>query len=507
MIVIRHGRLVDAAAHRTEAADLLIDGGRIVQIGPPGLAAPADAQVIEATDRLLMPGLINAHTHSHGNLVRSAGDKWTLELGMHLAAAIRRNQTLEDKYLGALIGAVEMVSKGCTACYDLVYEVPYPTVEGLNAVAQAYADVGMRAVVTPMMASHSFYRAYPGLLEALPADMRDRFGAWNAGKDELSLDVCRRALRGWSFDREQLKIAVAPTTPLHCSDTFWKGAAALAREFGAGLHSHLAESKLQAVGGMERYGCTLTEHLDNLGVLGPDFTAAHGVWLDDADVSRLADRGAKLAHNPGSNMRYGSGLAAVRRMLDRGLQVGIGTDSRSCSDNLNMFEAMRLASFASRVRGPDYRKWLATDEVFRMATVDSAHALGFGDNIGRLAPGACADIVFLNRRNLNYVPLNDVTNQIVNAEDGTGVDSVMIGGRMIVEGGRFTTVDYDSLAAKAEQAMERMRGLNADAVEIANRLEPVVGSFCIALGSQPYHVHRFVEDAPVSERARTSGDE
>jgi guanine deaminase len=496
MIVIRHGQLVDAAAHKVRAADVLVDRGKIVEIGAPGLAAPAHAQVIDATDRLLMPGLVNAHTHSHGNLVRSAGDKWTLELGMHLVAAIRRNQTVEDKYLGALIGAVEMVSKGCTACYDLVYEAPYPTVEGLNAVAQAYADVGMRAVVTPMMASHSFYRAYPGLLDALPPEMRDHFGAWNAGKDEISLETTRRALHGWKFDRDQVALAVSPTTPLHCSDAFWKGAAALAREYGAGLHSHLAESKLQAVGGLERYGCTLTEHLDHLGVLGPNFTAAHGVWLDDGDVSRLADRGAKIAHNPGSNMRYGSGLAAVRRMLERNLQVGIGTDSRSCSDNLNMFEAMRLASFVSRVRGPDYRRWLSTDEVFRMATVDSAHALGFGDRIGRLAPGAFADIVFLDRRNLNYVPLNDVTNQIVNAEDGTGVDSVMIGGRMILERGRFTTVDYDGLAEKAERAIERMRGVNAEALELANRLEPVVGSFCIALGSQPYHVHRFVEDEP-----------
>jgi guanine deaminase len=169
-----------------------------------------------------------------------------------------------------------------------------------------------------------------------------------------------------------------------------------------------------------------------------------------------------------------------------------------------MFEAMRLASFVSRVRGPDYRRWLATDEVFRMATVDSAHALGFGDRIGRLEPGACADIVFLDRRNLNYVPLNDVTNQIVNAEDGTGVDSVMIGGRMILERRRLTTVDYDSLAARAERAIERMRGVNAEALELAHRLEPVVGSFCIALGSQPYHVQRFVEDDAASGSARIS---
>jgi guanine deaminase len=179
MLVIRHGRVVDAAARSAPLADVLIADGRIVEIGAPGLKAPDAAQVVDATDRLLMPGLVNAHTHSHGNLVRSAGDKWTLELAIHLNTAIRRNQTLEDKYLGALIGAVEMVSKGCTACYDLVSEVPFPTEDGLKAVAQAYADVGMRAVVTPMMASHSIYHAYPGLIEAMPAEWRAQFADRN----------------------------------------------------------------------------------------------------------------------------------------------------------------------------------------------------------------------------------------------------------------------------------------------------------------------------------------
>lgn len=494
MLVIRNGRLVDAAARQAPPMDLLIDKGRIVEIGPPGLSAPVDAQLIDATDRLLMPGLVNAHTHSHGNLVRSAGDKWTLELAIHLNTAIRRNQSLEEKYLGALLGAVEMVSKGCTACYDLVSEVPFPTEEGLNAVAQAYADVGMRAVVTPMMASHSIYHAYPGLIEAMPAQWREQFARRSPDTDAKNLESTRRALHNWKFNRDEQALAVAPTIPLHCSDEFWRSSAALAREFGVGLHTHLAESKLQAVAGLERYGCTLTEHLDRLGVLGPNFTAAHGIWLDDGDISRLADRGASLAHNPGSNMRYGSGLAAVRRMLDRGLRVGVGTDSRSCSDNLNMFEAMRMASYTSRVRGPDYRQWLGTDEVYRMATEDSAHALGLGGKIGKLAPGYYADIVFLDRKNLNYVPLNDLTNQIVNAEDGTGIDSVMVNGRMVLDRGRFTTVDYDSLAEKAQRAVERMRSVNAEALALADRLEPLFGSFCIALGSRPYHVQRFVDD-------------
>jgi len=494
MLVIREGRVLDAEAREPWPADILVDKGRIVEVGPPGMRAPEDAVVVPAADRLLMPGLVNSHTHSHGNLVRSAGDKWTLELAIHLNTAIRRNQSLEDKYLGAQLGAVEMVSKGCTACYDLVSEVPFPTGDGLRAVGQAYADVGMRAVVTPMMASHSIYRAYPGLIDAMPEEWREQFARTNPDGDRINIDVTARALRDWPFDRDQVTLAVAPTIPLHCTDAFWKDAAALAREHGVGLHTHLAESKLQAVAGMDRYGCTLTAYLDRLGVLGPNFTAAHGIWLDDDDMKRLADSGATVAHNPGSNMRYGSGLAAVRRMLDLGLRVGVGTDSRSCSDNLNMYEAMRLASFTSRVRGPDYLRWLGTGEVLRMATEGSAHALGMGGRIGRIAPGYFADIVFLDLHNLNYVPLNDVVNQVVNAEDGTAIDSVMIGGRMIRDRGRFTTVDYAGLRAKAERAVERMRMANAAALELAERLEPVFGSFCVALGSRPYHVNRFVDD-------------
>src|SRR6185369_1158539 len=183
-----------------------------------------------------------------------------------------------------------------------------------------------------------------------------------------------------------------------------------------------------AVAGLRIYGKTITAHLKSLGVLGPNFTAAHGVWLDDSDMHLLADAGASVAHNPASNMRYGSGMAAVRRMRDAGLNVGIGTDSRTCSDNLNMFEALRLASFVSRVQGPDYKRWLTTDEVLRMGTIEGAKLLGFEGKLGELKPGFKADIVFLDRFNLNYVPLNNAVNQVVNAEDGTGVESVMIGG-------------------------------------------------------------------------------
>jgi guanine deaminase len=490
--VIRGGRVVDAARRTAEPRDILVAVDTITEVGAPGLTAPVDARVVDASGKLLIPGLVNAHTHGHGTLARGTGDRWTLELLLNAAPWLGGNRTAEDRYLSTLIGAAELVSKGCTAAYDLFYEFPAPTLEGLEAAARAYADVGMRAVIAPMMADRTFWQAIPGLLEALPADARAEVERIRFAPFETSLATCRRALGSWKPDRDTIRLALAPTIPLHCTDEFMTGCRDLAREFGVGIHMHVAESKVQAVSSLTRYGRTLVGHVDALGLLGPEFTAAHAIWLDDDDVARLADRGASVAHNPGSNMRLGAGVARVRRMLEHGVNVGVGTDGANCSDNLNVFEAMRLASLVSRVQGHDPGRGLATDDVLRMGTAGGARALGFGDAIGRIAPGAKADLVFLDLASLNYVPLHDPVNQVAHAEDGTGVDSVMVGGRLVVDRRRLTTLDTSRLAARAAEAVERLRSANAPLRQVSDRLAEAVGTFCGSLAAQPYRVERHI---------------
>ncbi|HEY1260133.1 MAG TPA: amidohydrolase family protein, partial [Stellaceae bacterium] len=443
--ILRGGRVLDIAAGTAELADILIDGDTIREIGPPGSPAPGDATQISAARRLLHPGLVNAHTHGHGNLAKGMGDRWTLELLLTAAPWITGNRNHEDRYLSTQLGAVEMVMKGCTACYDLSFEWPLPTAEGLAQAAQAYADVGMRAVLAPMVADRSFYEAIPGLLDALPPTLRGRVDTLRLPPAEATIAAMRTALAGWSFDREQISPAVAPTIPHHCSDGFIRGCADLARDFDLGLHSHVAESKVQAVTGIRVYGRTQTAHLDGLGVLGPHFTVAHGVWLDDDDMARLGDHGASVAHNPGSNMRLGGGLADTRAMLDRRVNLGIGTDGANCSDNQNMYEAIRLASFVSKARGPDWRRWLTTREAALAATEGSAKALGLAGRIGRIAPGYKADIVMLDLDHPNWLPFNDPVNQLVHTEDGNAVASVMIGGRLVLDNRRLLTVDLARL--------------------------------------------------------------
>jgi 5-methylthioadenosine/S-adenosylhomocysteine deaminase len=178
-------------------------------------------------------------------------------------------------------------------------------------------------------------------------------------------------------------------------------------------------------------------------------------------------------------------------MLDRKVNVGIGTDGANCADNQNVYEAMRLASMVSKVQGPDWQQWLGTDEALKAATEGSARALGMQKQIGKIEPGYKADIVFLDLHHINWIPMNDPVNQIVHTEDGSGVHSVMIGGRMIVENRKLLTVDLPKLAAQAAASQARRAKLTGEAKKLYERLESVVGTFCPGLAKQPLHIHRY----------------
>jgi 5-methylthioadenosine/S-adenosylhomocysteine deaminase len=489
--LIHGGRVLTAGRLDGGYADVLIEGDEIVAVLPPGESVTGDARRVDATHRLLIPGLVNAHTHATVHLAKGLADRWSLELLLNAYPWTAGGRTLEYKYLSAFIGAVEMVQKGCTSCYDLVAELPAPSIDGIEAVARAYHDVGMRATIAPMMADRSFYQAIPGLLDAMPPALRERADAIRLQPFDTTLATCRQILDRWPWDRERLRPALGPTIPHHCSDDFIVGCRDLAHEYGIGIQMHVAESKVQAIVGMERYGTTLVGHLHKLGLLAPNFTAAHAIWLDDNDIARLADAGASVAHNPGSNLKLGSGLAATRKFRERGVVFGIGTDGCLSSDNLNVFEAMRLAAFGSRVQGPDPRDWLTAAEAFEAATIGGARALGLADRIGRIDAGCKADIVFLDLTSINYVPMNDPLLNVVFCEDGTGIDRVMIGGRIVVEGGRAVGIDMPKLAADAADAVEKLAAVNVNARGFVEALEPVVLDYCVGLARKPYHVHRW----------------
>lgn len=238
--LIQGGRLADPAQRRAPLTDILIQDGVIREVGA-NLAAPEGTRVLDASGCLLHPGLINAHTHGHGGLARGQGDRMSLETLLAAAPWIGGSRTLQDKRLSTLLCAAEMVAKGCTAAYDLTMEMPLPTVEGLDAVADAYASVGMRAMIAPMVADRSLYEAIPGLMDALPDKLRAeaekiRFRPW-----QETIAAMDAAFRTWRWASEDIRFAVGPTIPHHCSQEFLCGCRDLARKHGVGLHSHVGE--------------------------------------------------------------------------------------------------------------------------------------------------------------------------------------------------------------------------------------------------------------------------
>ena len=498
MLVITGGLVHSVASPHGEPRDIVVEGDTIVDIVPRGAVRDANAEVIDASRRLIIPGLINGHTHSHGGLSKGVGDLWELDLLLNAAPWIGGHRSHDDKHLAALITAVEMVEKGATACYDLFFEFPAPTIEGMEAVASAYAKVGLRAVIAPMVADLTFYQAVPGLIDALPDDARERAAKLRMGGADTIIAALRRLAETWSHPRDRLRLGIAPTIPHHCTREFMIACRDVARSHDLPMQTHVSEAKYQSASTFKVFGMSTVEIMDACGLSGRGCRRPTRSGSATPTWSCSRRRALTVSHNAAANLRLGSGMAAARHYMNHGVTVGIGTDGSASSDNQNMFEAIRAAAFVSRVRGVPPAEWISTADAFTMATEGSARVLGMQDFIGKIARGYKADLVLLDLDHVNFVPLNNATNQIVFTENGGAVDRVLIGGKLVVAGGRAIGIDRAALAREAGAAVERLAALNADARRFAERLEPIVSNFCRGLGDDP-RLHRLRRDLGPAE--------
>jgi len=409
---------------------LIIDGGRIKALLPWAEAdhayTPRQRHVFPA--HVLLPGLVNAHTHTAMTLLRGIADDVPLKAWLEDEIWPRETRFVSPAFVydGTLLGAAEMLKGGVTCCNDMYF---YP-----EDAARAYESAGMRAMLgLPILEFPTPYAA--------DADSYLQRGL--AARDAYKHSAL-------------LSFALAPHAPYTVSDVTWEKIVMFARQLDLPIVTHLAETRDEVVQGITTAGMSPLARLHRLGVTGPTFVAVHGVHLDANDIALLATHRCHVVHCPASNLKLASGIAPVAELLRREVNVALGTDGAASNNRLDLFAEMRLASLLGKVATGDAAAVPAASAL-AMATRNGAAALGMETIIGSLAAGKHADVIAVDLDTLNTAPVYDPVSHLVHAAGRDCVTDVWINGVRIVEARRLTTVDEGELLAKARTWQHKLQ--------------------------------------------------
>ena len=463
-LVRRDGALV------LQDCDIEIRDGLIARIAAPGEGAAAE--IVEGGDRLVAPGLVNAHTHSPLNVLRGTADGMDHVGFMWTNQADTAGRGAEEIAVSAALGALDMLRSGVTAAIDH-YPEQNCAVEDVAPLARAYAGIGMRAAI----ALRVFDRAYDdidparidGVELSIDRDLGDNPLA-PLPADEIA-SVCEAAADAWHGHAGLVSIMPGPSNPIRCSDEMLVRCHEIAASRDLGIHTHLLETRIQRTLAEERYGRTMVAQLDALGILDRRWSLAHTVWVDGKDIDLLAARQAVVVHNPHSNSKIGAGIAPIARMLASGVPVALGTDGASTNDTLSIHEAMSLAALLPRIAGTPRADWPDAGDAFDMATRGGAAAFVSGPPLGAIEAGAAADLVLYDLDAPSLAPLNDPLQQLVFAERGRAVRTVMVAGKVVYEDGDFASADAEAAIRAAKGMRESHAAKNRTLYRFAEALE------------------------------------
>jgi len=433
---------MDDARQRWPGGWVLVEDDRIAAAGPPPLPPGLEAdRRIDARGKVVLPGLINTHHHLPQVLTRNVPRvqeaplfRWLTEL-----YEVWRHLDAPAVTAAARVGLGELLLTGCTTTSDHLYLFPRGQERLIDAEIEAARELGIR--FHPTRGSMSRGRSQGGL----PPDEICQ-------AEETILADSRRLVREYHDPRPRsmLRIALAPCAPFSVSEDLMRRTAELAREHGLRLHTHLAETTDEERYCQEVFGCRPVELLRRLGWLGKDVWLAHCIHLSPEEVRLFGETATGVAHCPTSNFRLGSGIAPVRALLEAGVSVGLGVDGSASNDSSNMLAEARQTLLAHRFRA-EPSHWITAEEVLWMATRGGARCLG-RDDLGSLEPGKAADLVLVDTRRLSYAGAgSDPLAALVFSPWPEPVDTVMVNGRIVVEGGELRGVDVPDLVERAER--------------------------------------------------------
>ncbi|HET8564093.1 MAG TPA: amidohydrolase [Candidatus Binatia bacterium] len=457
-----------------EKGSMVIEGNRLSYVGPADWQPPGPfGRIIDGARMIGIPGLVNSHCHSPANLVRGLLASRPLEIWRAYYRASLRDMREEDFYASALLGGMEMLKAGATTVLDHFFGNQACRFMGAGAAIQAMQDLGLRHVVALTLSDKRYEETIPlgETVSELNPELR-RMSQSETKETQAWLDDCEAFIDTFHNPEKLTTCCPGPSAVQRCSDELLTRASELASKKNLPVHIHLAETKTQKLMGEKLYGTSLLQHLAALGVVGANLSLAHSIWIDPPDVETIANFGATMVHNPASNLRTGSGLAPVTQLLAAGGHVALGTDGAASNDGQNMFDAIRLAALIHNPGVVDFKQWVTPSQALRMATCDGARA--FGLSSGVLAPGRLADVVLLRRDTPAFTPLNDAVNQLVFCENGSSVDTVIVNGEMVVQGGKLTRIDEQEILTLATKARERLNPSVEREIAVVQVMEPAL---------------------------------
>lgn len=469
-LLIKGAKVLAHSGDTPACRDIHIRDGRIAAVTSPDASNPAavdsSATIIATNGKLAIPGLINAHYHSHDVLSRGLFEDIPLEAWIALAILPPGRLTPREVRLRTLLGASECMRNGITTVQDMVGCGP-GSEQHVAAVIEAYRESGIRCVLSLQVGNRAAIDCLPGIRETLPSSLHHLLSLQPADVGRI-LDFVEGPLHGSKNPR--LSWAIAPGSPQRCTFELLAGLAALAEKHGLPVVTHVHELKLQVVLARDlyaRYGGSVLDYLAATGLLTARLCMAHGIWFSDKEIERIAAAGCAVATNPSSNLKLKNGVAPLRRLRRAGVPIALGCDNTSAGDAQNMFEAMKLICHLNSGKGTA-PSTLTAQDALSIATIGGASAFGLDREVGTIEVGKAADLTLLDLTEPAYLPLNHAARQIVYCETGRGVHTVIVDGDIVVENRRTTRIDHAALLAEiAELGPRYARDSSAHAATMA----------------------------------------
>lgn len=488
--LISGGRVfdLDGDTDQPPVADILIAEGKIAAVEPglaekfarggshPAIKGRGVGTRIDARDKLVVPGFVNAHYHSHDVLLKGCFE--TIPLEHWVLAALPPSypkRSADEIRIRTLLGAFECLRGGMTTVQDLLTLHPYDEAH-VEAALQAYEQIGIRVVFALQIGDVTGFKTVPFWEELVPPEVRAGMtGAVEPFSGVDLVDLVRDVLRRERGRNPRIQWALGPTSPERCTERLMTRLGELSRAENVPIYTHLYESKAMTLIARQLFGerdqGSLINYMERTGTLGPKTSLAHSVWLLQSEIEKLAATGTNVVLNPVGNMKTKSGVAPIRRLLEAGVNVALGSDNCSCSDAQNMFQAMKMFTMLAAVSDPEQGPPSAADAL-HAATRAGARTAGCENEFGALKPGMAADLSLLDLTDPSFIPFNSAARQLVYTESGRSVDTVLVAGEVVMRNRRLTRVDEDALR---REVIDIMKVLRKDIDGVASRNAKLFG--------------------------------